>query len=186
MTNMELKQKTALLLTAFRAGDNEAFAKLYDMYVQPMYNYGMRLTSNSELIKDCIHDVFVRIYSKRGDRIDNFYSYLIISLKNRILDEYRKQTNASDIPSEEYHTLDSGDDIEHSYIMDETECSRQSKVARLLDVLTPRQRQAFELYYIEERKYDDICRIMNMNYHSVRNLVHRGMLKLRENRMLAM
>ncbi|MCI6550774.1 MAG: sigma-70 region 4 domain-containing protein, partial [Prevotella sp.] len=35
------------------------------------------------------------------------------------------------------------------------------------------------LYYMEEKPYDEICRIMQMNYHSVRNLVHRGMLRLR-------
>ena len=45
--------------------------------------------------------------------------------------------------------------------------------------LTRRQRQAITLYYLEERKYDEICHIMQMNYHSVRNLMHRGMLKLR-------
>ncbi len=48
-----------------------------------------------------------------------------------------------------------------------------------MDELTPRQRQVFTLYYIEQRKDEDICDIMQMNYHSVRNLVHRGMLKLR-------
>lgn len=48
-----------------------------------------------------------------------------------------------------------------------------------MDELTPRQRQVLTLYYIEQRKYEDICDIMQMNYHSVRNLVHRGMLKLR-------
>ena len=35
------------------------------------------------------------------------------------------------------------------------------------------------LYYIEEKKYEDICEIMNMNYQSVRNLMHRGLTKLR-------
>jgi RNA polymerase sigma factor (sigma-70 family) len=52
-------------------------------------------------------------------------------------------------------------------------------VDTLLKTLTPRQRQAFQLYYIEERKYEEICQLMDMNYHSVRNLVHRGMLRLR-------
>ncbi|KAA3691685.1 sigma-70 family RNA polymerase sigma factor, partial [Bacteroides salyersiae] len=32
---------------------------------------------------------------------------------------------------------------------------------------------------IEERKYEDICQIMNMNYQSVRNLMHRGLSKLK-------
>ena len=55
----------------------------------------------------------------------------------------------------------------------------KSMVKRLLSQLSPRQREALTLYYIEERKYEDICEIMNMNYQSVRNLMHRGLLKLR-------
>ncbi|WP_230372019.1 RNA polymerase sigma factor, partial [Bacteroides thetaiotaomicron] len=54
-----------------------------------------------------------------------------------------------------------------------------SLVKRLLDQLSPRQREALTLYYIEEKKYEDICEIMNMNYQSVRNLMHRGLTKLR-------
>ena len=56
---------------------------------------------------------------------------------------------------------------------------RFSLVRRLLDQLSPRQREALTLYYIEEKKYEDICEIMNMNYQSVRNLMHRGLTKLR-------
>lgn len=71
------------------------------------------------------------------------------------------------------------EDVENSYILDESSLNNVRKVQILMDELTPRQRQVFTLYYIEQRKYEDICGIMQMNYHSVRNLVHRGMLKLR-------
>ena len=54
-----------------------------------------------------------------------------------------------------------------------------SLVKHLLGQLSPRQREALTLYYIEERKYEDICEIMDMNYQSVRNLMHRGLTKLR-------
>ncbi|WP_298639181.1 sigma factor-like helix-turn-helix DNA-binding protein, partial [uncultured Prevotella sp.] len=43
-----------------------------------------------------------------------------------------------------------------------------------------RQQQTIHLYYIEERKYDDICLIMGINYQSVRNLMHRSMSRLKE------
>jgi len=49
----------------------------------------------------------------------------------------------------------------------------------MLDQLSPRQRKAIVLYYIEEKKYEEICVILEMNYQSVRNLIHRGMSKLR-------
>jgi RNA polymerase sigma factor (sigma-70 family) len=46
--------------------------------------------------------------------------------------------------------------------------------------LSPRQRQIVNLYYIEHRKYEEICRIMGINYQSVRNLMHRSISRLRE------
>ena len=53
------------------------------------------------------------------------------------------------------------------------------QVGALMNVLTPRQREAFRLHFLEEKEYQEVCEIMNMNYHSIRNLIHRGMLKMR-------
>ena len=182
MATNNLKLRTQQLVTAFCAGNDKAFAELYDMYVQMLFNYGLRLTSDQELLKDCIHDVFVKVYGKRNDKnaINNLCSYLIISLKNRLLDEFRRQTFSTPNEVEEYEYRRATDDVERDYLNNEHATMQSIKVAHLMKNLTRRQRQAITLYYLEERKYDEICGIMNMNYHSVRNLMHRGMLKLRE------
>ena len=70
-------------------------------------------------------------------------------------------------------------DVEDDYMEEEQRQNEFSLVKRLLDQLSPRQREALTLYYIEEKKYEDICEIMNMNYQSVRNLMYRGLTKLR-------
>ena len=49
-----------VLLRAYQFGDDKAFSELYSMYVQSMLNYGRCITSDVELIKDCIQDVFVK------------------------------------------------------------------------------------------------------------------------------
>ena len=69
--------------------------------------------------------------------------------------------------------------MENNYLNQEREQVNNCLVKRLLNQLSPRQREALTLYYIEERKYEDICEIMNMNYQSVRNLMHRGLSKLK-------
>ncbi len=177
-----LKMRTQRLVARFCAGDDKAYAELYDMYVQMLFNYGLKLTSDQELLKDCIHDVFVKIYLKRNEKnaINNFCSYLLISLKNRLLDEFRRQTFTTPNEVEEYEYRRATEDVERDYLHQEREMLQSVQVAHLMQHLTRRQRQAITLYYIEERKYEEICGIMKMNYHSVRNLMHRGMLKLRE------
>jgi RNA polymerase sigma factor (sigma-70 family) len=145
-----------------------------------LYNYGYRLTTDMELLKDCIQDVFVKIYNKREElgAVLNFKSYILISLKNKLCDESRKRIHLSDTAVEEYVAI-ATENAETEYLAAEKVQIQNSMVSRLLGFLSPRQRTAIELYYIEERKYEDICDIMQMNYQSVRNLIHRGMMRLR-------
>jgi len=177
-----LKERTQRLVAEFCSGDDKAFAELYKMYVEMLFNYGLKLTTDQELLKDCIHDVFVKVYSKRNEKttINNLCSYLLISLKNRLLDEFRRHAFSTPNEIEEYDYCRATEDVEREYLYQEREVMQSNKVAYLMKNLTRRQREAITLYYIEERKYDEICDIMKMNYHSVRNLMHRGMLKLRE------
>lgn len=182
MVANHLKERSKQLVAQFCAGNDQAFAELYDLYVQMLFNYGIKLTQDQELLKDCIHDVFVKVYTKRDEKntIKNLGSYLIISLKNRLLDEFRRHNFTADNEVEEFEYRHASEDIEHDYLYTEREQMQSAQVAHLMKHLTRRQRQAITLYYLEERKYEEICNIMNMNYHSVRNLMHRGMLKLRE------
>jgi RNA polymerase sigma factor (sigma-70 family) len=62
----------------------------------------------------------------------------------------------------------------------ERQLALTDSVKKYFEKLSPRQRQIINLYYLEHRKYDDICRIMGINYQSVRNLMHRSISRLRE------
>ncbi len=173
--------RASQLLHAYQNGDNHAFAVLYQMYIQMMLNYGLCMTPNLELIKDCSHDVFMKLLDKKNPpHITRMSSYLMISLRNKLIDEFRRNTFTTEIPVDEIRHLGAiGNNVEESYLYRETKYTEKTMVSDLMSCLTPRQRQAFDLYYLQEYKYAEICRIMNMNYHSVRNLVHRGMLRLR-------
>lgn len=177
----EREEAAQMLLAAYRQGDQNAFMSLYDMYAEMLLNYGLCITSDKELVKDCVQDVFIKLISKSQDlQVTKVTSYLLISLRNRLLDEFRRKNYMTETAVEDIRISSTTvEDVENSYILDESSLNNVRKVQILMDELTPRQRQVFTLYYIEQRKYEDICDIMQMNYHSVRNLVHRGMLKLR-------
>ena len=177
----EREEAAQTLLAAYRQGDQNAFMSLYDMYAEMLLNYGLCITSDKELVKDCVQDVFIKLISKSQDlQVTKVTSYLLISLRNRLLDEFRRKNYMTETAVEDIRISSTTvEDVENSYILDESSLNNVRKVQILMDELTPRQRQVFTLYYIEQRKYEDVCDIMQMNYHSVRNLVHRGMLKLR-------
>lgn len=72
-------QEMITLLLAFEEGDATAFSKLYDLNVNLLFSYGCKLTTDRELLKDCIHDVFVKMYTKKEElkHVENFKSYCL-------------------------------------------------------------------------------------------------------------
>lgn len=174
-------EKATELLRRYRNGDNAAFDELYNIYLPMLVNYGRCLTRDKELLEDCIHDVFIKLLN-RNSKTDMkcVSSYLIISLRNRIVDEFRHDSFTVDAPAEECSYRRCTDGVEEEYIQNEGDTRKLEALDSMLETLTPRQRMAFQLYFLEEKKYGDVCRIMNLNYPSVRNLVHRGMVRLRK------
>ena len=81
----QTNHSTDTLLASFQAGNMAAFSQLYNLHINVLFNYGLKLTIDKELLKDCIHDIFVKLYTKKDElgTIDNLKSYLFISLKNK-------------------------------------------------------------------------------------------------------
>ena len=158
------------------------FANLYDKNIDNLFAFGSRFTTDRELLKDCIHDVFVKLYLKRDNlgNVENIESYLYISLRNRINDEYRRNIHLCDNEIDDSSMRIKAEYEEFYSQRMEWQTTLTANVEKFFEKLSPRQRQIINLYYVEERKYDDICRIMGINYQSVRNLMHCSISRLRE------
>lgn len=156
--------------------------QLYDTHIDNLFMFGTKFTSDRELIKDCIQDVFVRLFNKGKelDKVDNIESYLYVSLRNRINDEFRRQTHLSDDEITDLNMRPLAESEEYDLERIDEENNRQLAMTQYISNLSPRQQQIIHLFYIEERKYGDICQIMGINYQSVRNLMHRSMSRLKK------
>ena len=158
------------------------FTVLDHEHIDNLFAFGSRFTTNREVLKDCIQDVFVKLYTKRDElnRVENIESYLYVSLRNRINDEYRRNVHLCDetIDDTKMRTLAETEAFDR-----ECQDRRQALsacVQRHFDKLSPRQKQIINLYYVKQLRYDEICSIMGINYQSVRNLMHRSITRLRE------
>lgn len=158
------------------------FSLLYDKNIENLFAFGSRFTTDRELIKDCIHDVFVKFFTrdKLLNEVENIESYLYISLRNRINDEFRRNVRMCDNEINDNNMRPLVEVEEYNYEQMEHQAALTTHIERCFDKLSPRQRQIINLYYVEQRKYDDICRIMGINYQSVRNLMHRSISRLRQ------
>lgn len=158
------------------------FSALYDKHIDGLFAFGSRLMTDREALKDCIHDVFVKLFTRKKDLsiINNVESYLYIMLRNRINDEFRRNTKLCDSEITEASMQRMAEHDEYASEQMEHEQKLSDTVEECFDKLSPRQREIINLYYNEHRKYEDISRIMGINYQSVRNLMHRSICRLRE------
>lgn len=83
----------SVLWESFLSGDDEAYACIYKKYVQVLFSYALQFTTDRELIKDCIQDVFEKIHRNRNklNKTDNIKVYLIVILKNSLINALKKE-----------------------------------------------------------------------------------------------
>ncbi|MDR1223578.1 MAG: sigma-70 family RNA polymerase sigma factor [Tannerella sp.] len=161
-------------------GKAVAFSKIYYACAQDLFAYGLCITSDRDLIMDCIHDVFVNIYNLRETlQRENIRFYLMKALRNELYRAFRdaKETISLEECENELMPVHSAEDI---YMEHEREGSIRNSVREMLSALTPNQREAIYHRYVEELSLQEISNIMGINYQSVQNLIQRSIQKQRE------
>ena len=165
----------------FLLGDNAAYSWLYNEYIQILFRYGSRFTSDSELIKDCIQDLFTTLYKKRKQLIypSNVKVYLFICLKNNLIRAIYRKAKFKYM-EQETTTFLLEPTVEDQFINNESDGIRKNKVETILAALTPRQKEIMYYRYIQELDFAEICELMHLNYQSAQNLLQRSIKKIRE------
>lgn len=165
----------------FISGNDEAYADIYRGHIQNLFLYGMTFTNDEELVKDCIQDVFVKIYNNRQHLAptNNIRLYLLAALKNTLLNAFRKE-NAyrTMINSIEVNELDNDIAIE-KLIEQEKKMEQEKLTAACKSLLTKRQLEIIYYKFVEELSLEEISVLLDINYHSVANIIHRAFKKIR-------
>ena len=181
-TPMTTKKRNSdqIIWENFLCGDDEAYTYIYREYSQALYAYGMHFTSDKGLVEDCIQDVFIKIFQnlRHLQSTDNIKLYLFIALKNKLFNIFRKDIKYSQIDSLE-PVFAAEYTIEDEIIENEREQFLNEKMIRMLEVLSPRQKEIIYYRFVEGLSYEEICQIMDMNYQSTQNLIQRSLKKLR-------
>lgn len=161
-------------------GNREAFKEIYCRFYSLLYNYGTKLLTDKELVKDCIQDVFIKMIQnhKNLSVTPNVKGYLIKTLKNKLLDvlEKEKQIDHITLHEEQFDTGELSADLSFG----ETEADIRSKhLMMVYKELSSRQQEAIYLYYVKELKHEEIAEVMGINIQSSKNLLFRSLSKLK-------
>ena len=159
---------------------NDYFSQLYKTNITSLYRFGKGMGLSHDACLDIIHDIFCRLIEKnRVFETISVKQFLFRSFINRHIDiqkSRKKMINGEDINHLPFVIEVS---LEDTAIEQEEKEILKQKVDYLLDILTPRQRKAVYLRFMEEMEYEDIAIIMDMSSESVRKLVFRGFEKIR-------
>ena len=170
----------------FRAGDQRAFTELYQHFVQPLYSYSMGVTSDKELIKDCLHDLFVELWRNHatiGPTTSVKY-YLMASIKRKLVRHLETQ-----LKNHVHHTNYMMDFSEADYSQEsilikyEDEIRTNKQLANCLNMLSKRQREAISLRFFQNMDTEQISDSMKINPQSVYNLIFGALRVMKEGLM---
>lgn len=167
----------------FKAGNELAFSVLYKRYVNRLFNYGMHSCKDRELVKDCLQELFVRLWSKRETLgvagSVNFYLFksfrrLLIS---RLVASRKFTLPFQGTPDSVFEFIPS---IEDSIIHDESKKQQLEELKASLNALTKRQREAIFLKFFNELSYHEVSSVMELHVDSVYNLISKALTVLKK------
>jgi RNA polymerase sigma factor (sigma-70 family) len=167
----------------FLAGDDDAFQKLYHLYVHKLYSYGLKIHGDENLVKDCIQEVFIQLIGKREKLIfsDTTELYLFKSLRNKLLEELRSKNRHGDlVRSIRSEDADYEISIEQSTINSEEEQYVRTVMAEALDKLSPYQKEVIFLRYSQGLNYEKIAELLEIDIASARTMIYRSLKKVKE------
>lgn len=172
-------QHDIALWEAYQKGDHESFALLFRRYYEPLIQYGSKLTSNNDLLEDCIQELFTELWQNKSQtQVQSVKAYLFKSLKYKLYRAHQKRTTG---PFNENFN-ESLFELSHENFLvgREQDAEKTARVLKALEQLSNRQKEIIYLKFYQELNYDEVSEIMNINYQAARNLLYQSIKSLKK------
>ena len=193
----ERHEDEVLLWLQFKNGDRDAFAALYQKFIIPLIAYGTRLCPDRELLKDQIQELFVELWNSRenlsvpglipsptargsAQGAGTIRFYLLKALRYKLIRlEKHRRIRVDGLNRQFIDTLIEAS-IETSIIEKEAHESWRTLLRDALSHLTLRQQEIIQLRFYQGFTHEQIAELMDVNYQSVSNLLHKALSRLKE------
>ncbi|WP_025663173.1 RNA polymerase sigma factor [Aquimarina megaterium] len=171
--------------TQFKEGDKDAFQFIYELCVEDMYAYGMKLNPNQDRVKDCIQEVFIDFYEKRSKLAtpENVKFYVLKALKNKLLKKVKKEKKNVYLSDFYQNTFTPEYSVEDKNVNLEISENKRNLILSALQTLSPKQKEILYLRFTLDLSYPEISEMVKIDSNSVRKQVYRAIKKLRESKI---
>jgi RNA polymerase sigma-70 factor (ECF subfamily) len=166
-----------------KTGDNQYVGELFERYTHLVFGVCLKYLKNEALSKDAVIQIFEKLLKDlKQHQIENFKSWLHRVSKNHCLMYLRKQQSQLK-HQEEYkkNTLSDVENVNFWHLDNEAE-KKEKKLQELeaaLQKLKKEQKQCIELFYLEEKSYQEITEITGFSLKEVKSHLQNGKRKLK-------
>ncbi len=175
-------QDESELWLAIQNGDHTSFRVFYMAYTDILYNYGMKICNNDDIVRDCIQDIFEYLW-KNKEKVEiqsSIKLYLLTSVKRAIIKKLKDDDKSSDLSNNKAFELS----VESRIINEEAENHKKHLLSKALQQLTKKQREIIFLRYQENLSYEEISLIMSLNRNSMYKLLHAAIKRIKQSVVL--
>ncbi|MDH3272020.1 MAG: sigma-70 family RNA polymerase sigma factor [Gemmatimonadota bacterium] len=158
-------------------GDRDAYRLLVRRYGDTLHGHALRMTGDSDDAADLVQKALVKGFRKLGScrDPDRVGAWLFRILANMCKDQVRSRSGRA-IRLDRVESALRGDSDPEA---DTAGAEIRSRLWGALDALTPEQKEAFVLKYVEGRTYEEIAAVMDLSVASLKMRVQRARKALR-------
>lgn len=175
------------LVNGLKAGDNQAFAEMLNLYTQKVHNLAMRITRNAEDTEEVLQDVFVTVYRKinRFEGKSAFSSWLYrITVNTAFMKLRKRKQSQAETTDDGYLNLREACSAQRSDTSDVNFiCSRhelREELEAAITKLSDEYKVIFVLRDIDGLSNEEVSRILDLSVPAVKSRLHRSRLMLRK------
>jgi RNA polymerase sigma-70 factor, ECF subfamily len=179
-------QRDEELVSAAKAGSDDAFAELQNLYAQRLYNRIIRITKQHEDAEDALQDTFLRVHlalcSFEGR--SSFYSWVTRIAINSALMVLRKRRARPEVSFG--LPLDGADDLSHFEVKDSSpnpeqiydERQQWVRMLRSIQNLQPKLQGTIQIRMSSGGSMKEIARTLGISVASVKSRLYRARARL--------
>ncbi|MBL7970769.1 MAG: sigma-70 family RNA polymerase sigma factor [Prolixibacteraceae bacterium] len=165
----------------FKSGDPKAFSKIYEEFIDSLFAYGSKITSDRELLKDCIQDVFYNLYRYdiQLNHPEYLEFYLFRSLRNTILRKLCKSRKENFLAASGMIRFNLKFQAEQDHPDSEFDEIQLKTLLKILEALDSEKRELLFLKFYTGLSYGEIGQLLGINPDTAKRQVYRVLSFLR-------
>ncbi len=165
---------------SFKKGSVSSFKLIYLEYIDLLYAYGSKITSDEEVLKDSVQQLFLELYTsgKNLSNPGNLKFYLLKALKIIIIHEIKKRYKYTSFELVDSIKFELELDVESEVIAAEEKSAKMRFLQKTLSDLPPEKRELLFLKFYSGFNNEEIGGVLGLKAETVKKRIYRILKQL--------